>query len=84
MFTIKILGTGCPNCKKLEAVTRQVLEADGIEAEIQKVTEMEDIMTFGILSTPGLVINDKVYSYGRIPNSTEMRTWLQQANQSQA
>jgi len=79
MFTVKILGTGCPNCQKLEAVTRRALDREGVEAEVEKVTEMADIMSYGILATPGLVINDKVVSYGRIPSETEIGTWLADA-----
>ena len=76
MLTIKILGTGCPNCKKLEAVARQAVDMTGVEAEIVKVTEIPDIMAYDILSTPGLVVNEKVVSSGRIPNPAEISTWL--------
>ena len=76
MVNIKILGSGCANCKRLEAVTRKVVETMGIEAEIEKVTDMNEIMKWPILSTPGLVINDAVVSTGRIPNETEIENWL--------
>jgi len=76
MLNIKILGSGCPNCKKLEAVTRQAVEGLSVEAEVTKVTDYADIMTYNILSTPGLVINEKVVSAGRIPSTAEITTFL--------
>lgn len=80
MLTIKILGGGCANCKRLEAMTREVAGANGIEAEFIKVTDQNDIMQYPILATPGLVINEKVMSSGRIPSKTEIEGWLKQAN----
>lgn len=79
MLTIKVLGSGCANCKKLEAVARQVVEQMGIQAEVVKVTEYSDIMAYNIMSTPGLVVNEKVVSTGRIPSSAEITTWLASA-----
>lgn len=79
MITIKVLGSGCANCKKLEAITRQAIEQLGIQADVIKVTEYPDIMAYNIISTPGLVINEKVVSTGRIPSSAEITTWLADA-----
>jgi small redox-active disulfide protein 2 len=76
MLTVKILGPGCANCRKLEAVARDAAAGAGIEAEFVKVTDMKEIMAYDILSTPGLVINDKVVSSGRIPSQAEVRQWL--------
>ena len=76
MLTIKVLGSGCANCKKLEAVARQVVGQLAIEAEVIKVTDYPDIMAYNIMSTPGLVINEKVVSTGRIPTPAEVTTWL--------
>ena len=76
MLTIKILGSGCPNCKRLEALTRQAVEQLGIEAAVSKVTNYNEIMKYDILSTPGLVINEKVVSSGRIPSPAEITTFL--------
>lgn len=79
MLKIKILGSGCANCKRLEQVTRQVVDTLALEAEIEKVTDHLEIMKYPILSTPGLVINEKVVSSGRIPTQTEITNWITQA-----
>ncbi|HPA34642.1 MAG TPA: thioredoxin family protein [Anaerolineaceae bacterium] len=79
MLNIKILGSGCANCKRLEALAHQAVETLGLEAEFEKVTDMAEIMTYPILSTPGLVINGKVVSSGRIPGLSEIEAWLKQA-----
>ena len=76
MLTVKILGSGCANCKKLEAVSREAAASAGLEAEFVKVTDMKAIMAFDLLATPGLVINEKLVSSGRIPTQAEIRQWL--------
>jgi small redox-active disulfide protein 2 len=76
MLTIKVLGSGCANCKRLEAATRKVVENLGIEAKIEKVTDYAEIMKYPILSTPGLVVNEKLVSTGRIPSEAEIANWL--------
>lgn len=76
MLTVKILGSGCANCKKLEAVAREAATEAGVQAEFIKVTDMTAIMNYDLLSTPGLVIDEKVVSSGRIPNKAEIKTWL--------
>lgn len=82
MLTIKVLGSGCANCKRLEQIARKVIEEMSIEAEVVKVTEYPDIMKYNIMSTPGLVINEKVVSYGRIPTPAEVTTWVADALQT--
>ncbi len=77
MVSIKILGSGCANCKRLEAVTLKVVESLGIDAQIVKVTEYAEIMKYPILATPGLVINEKLVSAGRIPGEAQIAQWLQ-------
>ena len=79
MLTIKILGSGCANCKRLAWLAEQSVNHLGIEAEIIKVTEYPDIMKYNILSTPGLVINEKVVSAGRLPSEAEIATFLTNA-----
>mgnify|MGYP000377395472 CR=1 FL=1 len=79
MLNIKILGSGCANCKRLEAITRKVVEDNNLEAEIEKVTDMAEIMKYPILATPGLVVNEKLVSSGRIPTAAEIASWLKQA-----
>jgi small redox-active disulfide protein 2 len=76
MMTIKILGSGCANCKKLEAVARAAAESAGIEAEFIKVTSQKDMLAYDILSTPALVINEKVVSAGRIPTQAAVMQWM--------
>ncbi len=79
MLNIKILGGGCANCKRLEALTREVTGSLGIQADFIKVTDHNDIMQYPILSTPGLVINEQVVSSGRIPSKSEIEGWLKAA-----
>ena len=79
MLTIKVLGSGCANCKRVEQIARQAVEEMSLEAEIIKVTEYPDIMKYNIMSTPGLVVNEKIVSTGRIPTPAEVTTWLANA-----
>ncbi len=76
MLNVKVLGSGCPNCKRLEAAVRKVVAAHDLFAEIEKVTDYEDIMKWPIMATPGLVVNDKLVSAGRIPSEAEITNWL--------
>jgi small redox-active disulfide protein 2 len=76
MLNVKILGSGCANCKKLEAVARAAASAANMEADFIKVTDMQQIMVYDLLSTPGLVINDKLVSSGRIPTQAEVQKWM--------
>lgn len=79
MLTIKVLGSGCANCKRLEQIAHKVVTEMGIEAEVVKVTEYPDIMAYNVLSTPGLVVNEKLVSSGRIPTPAEVTTWVADA-----
>ncbi|MGM0567143.1 MAG: thioredoxin family protein [Bacteroidota bacterium] len=75
---IKILGTGCPKCKSLEKLTRDVVAEKGIDANISKEEDIMKIMEYGVMKTPGLVIDDKVVFSGRLPSSKEMDEILTQ------
>ncbi|HEX5808344.1 MAG TPA: thioredoxin family protein [Anaerolineales bacterium] len=79
MLTIKVLGSGCENCKRLAWLAERAVQHLAIEAQIIKVTEYKEIMKYDILSTPGLVINEKVVSTGRIPSEAEITTFLTDA-----
>jgi len=79
MLTIKVLGPGCANCKALEGVARKAVSSLGIEAEIIKVTEYDEITKYPILSTPALVVNEKVVVSGRVPGVDQVTTWLADA-----
>jgi len=76
MKTIAVLGTGCSNCVRLEKNAREALAITGVEAEIVKVTDYAEIMAYGIMSTPGLVIDGKVVSVGRVPSAADITAWL--------
>ena len=76
MLTIKVLGSGCANCKRVEQIVRKVVEEMTLQAEVIKVTEYPEIMKYNVMSTPGLVINEKIVSTGRIPTPAEVTSWL--------
>jgi small redox-active disulfide protein 2 len=82
MLTIKILGAGCENCKKVEAAARQAAANLGIQANFQKVTDHDEIYQYPILATPGLVIDEQVVCAGRVPEESEVITWLADALQA--
>jgi small redox-active disulfide protein 2 len=73
---IEVLGPGCPNCQKLEANAREAVAQTGVDAEIRHVTDFADIASRGVMSTPGLVIDGKVVSTGKIPTSWTIAAWL--------
>ena len=79
MLTIKVLGSGCANCKRVEQIARKVVTEMAIQAEVVKITDIAEIMAYNILSTPGLVIEEKVVCSGRIPTAAEVTTWLSNA-----
>jgi small redox-active disulfide protein 2 len=73
---IKILGSGCNNCVNLERVTRQAVADLGIDAQFEKVTDYPAIIGYGVMSTPGLVVNEKVILAGRVPTTAQVRELL--------
>lgn len=79
MLTIKVLGSGCANCKRLEQLTLKVVDQLGVEAEVIKITDPTKYADYGVISTPGLVINDETVSSGRIPSMAEITTFATSA-----
>lgn len=79
MLTIKVLGSGCANCKRVAQIAHKVIDDLGIEAEVIKVTDYAEMMAYNIMATPGLVVNEKVVSTGRIPTPAEVTSWLTNA-----
>jgi small redox-active disulfide protein 2 len=80
-MVIKILGTGCPNCKRLEQLVREVIGENNVDASIEKVQDIQEIMAFGVMSTPALVINEKVKVFGRIPNKNAIKMYIEEEKQ---
>lgn len=76
-MNIKILGSGCANCKKLQAITEVALEELGVTATIEKVEDIQKIMAYGVMRTPAIVINEKVKAFGRIPGKHEIIKFIQ-------
>jgi small redox-active disulfide protein 2 len=79
MLTIKVLGPGCDNCKSVESIARKAVATMGMQAEFVKITDWVEIKKYPILSTPGLVVNEKLVCAGRIPSESEVTTWLANA-----
>ncbi|MCL4249203.1 MAG: thioredoxin family protein [Anaerolineae bacterium] len=79
MVYVKVLGPGCPNCQRLEAETRAALDEAELAYSLMKVTDYEDIAAHGVLSTPALIINDKIVSTGRIPARAKIIEWAREA-----
>lgn len=73
---IKVLGTGCPKCKKLYAEAEKAVASSGVAADIEKVEKIEDIMKYGVMMTPALVIDEEVKASGRIAPASEIVTWI--------
>ena len=79
---VKILGPGCKNCKNLERATREALDELGMEATVEKVEDYAAIAGYGVMSTPGLVVDDKVLTSGRVPKPAEIKELLTAATSS--
>jgi small redox-active disulfide protein 2 len=82
-INLKILGAGCAKCKTLEEITNEVVIENGIDADIQKIGDIVQIMSYQVMSTPALVINEKVAFSGRVPSKTEIRSFIEKANHEQ-
>jgi small redox-active disulfide protein 2 len=79
MLTVKVLGPGCSNCQKLEKLARVAAAGLGVEAQIEHLTDRADFKRYNLLATPGLVINERLVSAGRLPSVAEISTWLADA-----
>ena len=73
---IKILGPGCPNCQKTEELVKQALSETGKDAQVEKVTGMMDIASYGVFGTPAVVIDGEVKCVGKVPQLEEIKDWL--------
>lgn len=73
---VKILGPGCKNCQNLETRTREALDHLGLPAEVEKVTDVAAIAAYGVMTTPGLVVDEKLVVSGRVPTAQEIRGLL--------
>lgn len=76
MVSVKILGTGCKKCQNLENKVRELVTTNSIDAVVEKVTDIQEMVNYGIMMTPGLVINEKVKSFGIIPKDDQIINWL--------
>ncbi len=74
---IKVLGTGCAKCKTLENATKEVIIENNFNAKIEKVDDIVEIMKYGVMATPGLVINEKVIVSGRVPSKSELKNYIE-------
>jgi small redox-active disulfide protein 2 len=77
---VKILGSGCSNCKRLEALTREAATQSGLSPTFEKVTGIPDIMAYGVMHTPALVIDERVVASGRVPSQDELKGWLREGS----
>ncbi len=77
-MTIKILGTGCKKCLTLESKVRELVQKYNLDAVIEKITDIQEIMNYGIMMTPGLVINEQIKSIGVIPKDDQLINWLKE------
>ena len=78
MVSIKILGTGCKKCQTLETKVRDLISKNNIDAVVEKVTDIQQMVNYGIMVTPGLIVNEKVKSYGIIPKDDQIISWLKE------
>jgi small redox-active disulfide protein 2 len=78
MISVKVLGTGCKKCQNLENKVKDLVVKNNIEATVEKVTDINEMMNYGIMMTPGLVINEQVKSFGIIPKDDQLLNWLKE------
>lgn len=78
MVSIKVLGTGCKKCQNLENKVRELVASYNIDATVEKVTDIQEMVNYGIMMTPGLIINEKVKSFGIISKDDQILNWLKE------
>lgn len=78
MIEVKVLGSGCARCKELEKMCFNVAAENSIDADIQKISDLREIMSYGIMQTPGLVINGKLRLAGKLPTASTLLRWMQE------
>ncbi|MBZ0198547.1 MAG: thioredoxin family protein [Ignavibacteriaceae bacterium] len=76
MISIKILGTGCKKCQTLETKVRELVAQNGFDVDVEKVTDINKMIDYGIMMTPGLVVNNKVVSAGIVPKDDQIIKWI--------
>ncbi len=79
MLDVKVLGTGCANCKRTKSIIAEVIQENHLDAQVVEVTDMMEIMAYGVMSTPAIVINEKVVSAGRVPARSQVAEMIRQA-----
>jgi len=80
MLNIKVVGSGCPSCQKLELMCKEVVTENHIAAEIEKITDLNRFADYGIFMTPGLLLNNKVVSSGKLPTKSTLTHWIMEAS----
>ena len=78
MLSIKVLGPGCSKCRTLEAKVKDIIAKNNIDANISKVEDVNEMMSYGIMMTPALVVNEKVKSFGKVPKDDQILKWLKE------
>ncbi len=73
---IKVLGPGCPKCRQTEQLVREVVAESGVDAQVEKVTDIMKIAGYGVFGTPAVIVDGKVKSVGKIPKKEEIKTWI--------
>ena len=79
-MVVKILGTGCKKCNTLELKVKELIQLNNIDASVEKVSDIQEVIKYGIMMTPGLVVNEQVKSSGVIPKDDQIITWLKEGN----
>lgn len=80
MVTVKVLGPGCKKCQTLEMKVKEIVSKNNIDAVVEKITDIQEMMNYGIMMTPGLVVNEQVKSFGIIPKDDQILNWLKEIN----